>query len=407
MKNSKEIAKTVLKIRDDYLECQRKRNRKIKMIASFGSAVCIFAVVIICVNRYSYSNSNLKSPSVTDLTITSTTGNNPQKASHQAYENLEESNLAETNLPADTTNGFTTDKSGDAPQINISEESSFNDSQDKSGNTSETGISEENSFDDSHADNENKQTTQILSPANSVDATSPTDSESFPEPKWDEKTISAQFSEFNLNNTIYSTSNTMINSAIIGTKIDNIIMVCEDVYTDITHSINAEVFSISNVSDNCATAIKFEGYDDYYVYISMNYHPDTLGELADALNLNSNISFGDLVTGDDMTIVTDYNITIIKNLLTEYRDCENLSDDTFHRNLFSIITNIDMLGIKNKSFSVTDDGYIITNIMDWKYTFYIGTDKAKELADRLGINYIDMTETTNYFLSQEEASYEE
>ena len=46
MKNSKEMADSVFKIRDEYLEKQRKRRLKIKKAAFIGSSVCVFCLII-------------------------------------------------------------------------------------------------------------------------------------------------------------------------------------------------------------------------------------------------------------------------------------------------------------------------------------------------------------------------
>ena len=126
----------------------------------------------------------------------------------------------------------------------------------------------------------------------------------------------------------------------------------------------------------------------------------------DALKLNDTISFGAL-TPDDRTLVTDYDRDVLTELLNEYRDCATLFDYTGHRKLFSVSANVDMLGISNKSFAVTEDGYITTNIMEWGYAFYIGEERAKEIADRLGIDNIERDTTPYTFDPQEEVVYEE
>lgn len=50
MKNSKEMADSVFKIRDAYLEKQRKRMRRLKKAAYIGSSVCMFALILIGIN---------------------------------------------------------------------------------------------------------------------------------------------------------------------------------------------------------------------------------------------------------------------------------------------------------------------------------------------------------------------
>lgn len=50
MKNSKEMADSVFKIRDEYLEKQRKRMRGLKKAASIGSSFCMFGLILIGIN---------------------------------------------------------------------------------------------------------------------------------------------------------------------------------------------------------------------------------------------------------------------------------------------------------------------------------------------------------------------
>ena len=225
-------------------------------------------------------------------------------------------------------------------------------------------------------------------------------------PRWDERTLPTQFMEFDLNGIYYNTKNHIIEGYHIGDTLGTVTMEGQDVYEDKIHSINAEVFSINGISNNCAVAVKFNGYDNYYVYINRDYSPATLGELVDSLKLSDTISFGAL-TPDDRTFVNDYDRTVLKEFLNEYRDCATLFDYAGYRKLFSVSASVDMLGISNKSLAVTEDGYITTNIMEWGYAFYIGEEKAKEIADRLGIDNIERDTTPQDFDPQEEVFYEE
>ena len=383
MKNSKEIAKTVFQIRDEYLVLQRKRNRKIKIAASLGSAVCMFAIVMVCANRY--SNSNLKLPYVTNSTTDTSTESNPDITSQQENENTEELTSTGTSLSENTVNHETTENADDNPNTNIAEESTLH---------------------DSNSNNEDKQTTMTPPPTNSIDTTSPTDDESYSEPKWDEKTISMQFPEFALNGITYGLRDADIPSEQIYSKIADVSLTGYDTYTETSHSIAADVFQISHISDNCAVAVKFLGYQDYYVYVNRNYYPQTLGELINSLDIENTISFGNMYLNDD-TSVESYNKDLIRSFLLECGTAFRINDDSEHTTILSFSVNVGLLGIYNKSFTITEDGYLITNIMEWKYTFYIGADKANELAERLGINDIGRTTTANDLFSQEGDFYEE
>ena len=234
-----------------------------------------------------------------------------------------------------------------------------------------------------------------------------TGSEAIIAPKWDDRSLPTRFLELKLDGITYSTRNHSIDDGHISNILGTVTMEGHDVYEDKIHSTIAEVFSIRGISSNCAVAVKFNGYDSYYTYTNRDYSPTTLGELVDALDLNNTISFGTLSLEDDRTFVTDYDRSIISELLNKYRDCATLFDYDGHRKLFSVSTSVDMLGISNKSFAVTEDGYIKTNIMEQGYAFYIGEDRSREIADRLGIDNIERDTTPQIFNPEEEVFYEE
>ena len=73
MKNSKKMADSVFKIRDAYLEKRRKRNSVIKKIVYIGSMLCIFGLIVICINYFRFTN--MKIPSFTKNYISEKTEN--------------------------------------------------------------------------------------------------------------------------------------------------------------------------------------------------------------------------------------------------------------------------------------------------------------------------------------------
>ena len=48
-----------------------------------------------------------------------------------------------------------------------------------------------------------------------------------------------------------------------------------------------------------------------------------------------------------------------------------------------------MLGIRNLSFAVNDNGYIITNIEHYGYNYFIGVDAAREVIDSVKAHMTD------------------
>ncbi|WP_295093898.1 hypothetical protein [Ruminococcus sp.] len=370
MKTSKEMADSVFRIRDAYDEKKRKRNIIMRKVGYVVSAACIFGVVFLGIK-----NSSLMRNNVPDITVTDTS------ESTSKYQDLSDNNhIMDTETSTNISN--------------------------TSNNSIETEITSSKSTEGRNTETSGREPTEnSSSPAEQQ--TEVTGSEAIIEPKWDDRSLPTQFMELKLDGITYSTRDHSIEDDHISNILDTVTMEGHDVYEDKIHRINAEVFSIRGISSNCAVAVKFNGYDSYYTYTNREYSPATLGELVDALDLNNTISFETLSLEDDRTFVTDYDKSIMSGLLNNYRDCETKFDSNYHRKLFSVSTSVDMLGISNKSFAVTVDGYITTNIMEQGYAFYIGEDKSREIADRLGIDNIERDTTPQIFNPEEEVFYEE
>ena len=69
-----------------------------------------------------------------------------------------------------------------------------------------------------------------------------------------------------------------------------------------------------------------------------------------------------------------------------YHDSENYTSDYLTQNI-SISVNIPLLGLQNISVSLTDKGYLLTNILETGKGFYIGEDKVQEFIDYIIENY--------------------
>lgn len=225
-------------------------------------------------------------------------------------------------------------------------------------------------------------------------------------PKWNEMTISQQFYELEYNNSRYSSRVTKISSDNILKKLGNAILTGYDVYTETTYNKKAELYSIKNISENCAISIKFEGDTEYYVYVNSYYRPTTLGEFMNDLNLQKIVSFGTIYydyweeeSNGKMEYknVEFYNVDnkIIWQKLFDNIDLENIHDDNNtsrytserYSQRIGISVDIPLLGYKNISVSLTDKGYLLTNLLDTGKAFYIGENKVQEFLEYLKENY--------------------
>lgn len=222
-------------------------------------------------------------------------------------------------------------------------------------------------------------------------------------PKWNEMSISQQFNEVEYNNSKYSSRITKISNNNILKNIDNATLTGYDTYTETTYNKKAELYSIKDIEEKCAIAIKFEGDTDYYVYVNSYYRPTTLGEFTKDLNLEEIISFGTIYYNYwDEDLQEDINVEFYgvdnkiiwqklfnnKNLENIYsdNDTEKYTSERFSQSI-GISVDIPLLGYKNISVSLTDKGYLLTNILDTGKGFYIGEDKVQEFLNYIKDNY--------------------
>lgn len=214
-------------------------------------------------------------------------------------------------------------------------------------------------------------------------------------PKWEDLTIAQQFSSVKHNGNNYDTRKTNISEEMIGEKIGNVISTGYDEYTKTTYTHNADCYMVKNFSEKCIIAIQYEGTNEYYVAINAYYRPSTLENFMEDLKLKEIVSFG--------TIDYDYwdtdsegnkhyesiefpnvNNDIIWQMLFDDTTVENVhSDEIYHSTIMSISVDISLLGYKNISVSLSEDGYLVTNILETGKTFYIGEEKVENF-----VNYI-------------------
>lgn len=231
----------------------------------------------------------------------------------------------------------------------------------------------------------------------------------FPEisviPKWEEKTITQKFYSVNYQNTTYNTSRgAKLSSDKIAEKLGLATLNGYDSYTKTNHSINATLYKVANFSEKCVIAVQFEGNLEYYAYINPYYRPATLGEFMEDLNLKDIVSFGTVYYSYGYTDsngnkqyekIEFYDVSneaIWQMLFNDfsleniYHDSENYTSDYLTQNI-SISVNIPLLGLQNISVSLTDKGYLLTNILETGKGFYIGEDKVQEFIDYIIENY--------------------
>lgn len=218
-------------------------------------------------------------------------------------------------------------------------------------------------------------------------------------PKWDELTITQQFSLFKYNGENYDIRYATIPEEMIGKRIGNVELKGYDTYTKNTYTHKATGYIVNSFPEKCIIAIQYEETNEYYVAINTYYRPATLKNFMEDLHLIDIVSFGTIhyeyFTTDKDGNKHYENIEfpnvdndIIWNMLFNDVSVENVhSDREFHSRLMSISVDIPLLGYKNISVSVSEDGYLMTNILETGKTFYIGKEKVKKFVNHIIENY--------------------
>ncbi len=222
--------------------------------------------------------------------------------------------------------------------------------------------------------------------------------------RWDELTITEKFYSVEYLNSTYDTSrHTKIPSEMIGKKLGTATLTGYDENEEINHTINATIFEVNKFPKECVIAVQFEGQSDYYVYINTYYKPKTLRDFMEDLNLKDIVTFGTVYYNYwDEKSEKNFNIEfydvddeIILKKLFDNLDLENVYSDNdiakytsekFAQSI-GISVDIPVLGYNNRSVSLTDKGYLITNIFETGKAFYIGEEKVQEFIEYVINNY--------------------
>ena len=178
----------------------------------------------------------------------------------------------------------------------------------------------------------------------------------------------------------------------VGEKLYDVTMSTIEMFSEKEFTINAQVYAITDIQPEAAVAVRFEGTDEYCSFRRGDYClPATLGELIDELDLMDSMSFGNIwipekgmgnayYTYDPIPVSADH-AKLLMQLFEECRDikCESDDDIMFSRQVFSVTADVEKAGIANRYIGFMEDGYMITNIMEYAFCFNIGTERVQRL----------------------------
>lgn len=227
------------------------------------------------------------------------------------------------------------------------------------------------------------------------------DDEIWIEPQWAEKALYAKYPTIDLgNDIIYNSQGVWIDSSMVGEPITETTAYGYDIYSDTEYKMDVILYFINGISPEAAVAVSYDGFEGRYaVYADHWYYPETLGDFIESVGLKENLTFGNLshfwheygsfagriyeVNDPDVIWGMLLSDGTLKNLANEVRD-EELSE---YKEFMTVSVNVDILGINNVALTVTEDGYLHTNILATRKVFFIGEKKAHEFFEYVEENF--------------------
>lgn len=237
---------------------------------------------------------------------------------------------------------------------------------------------------------------------------------------WDNLSIAEQYFELDFDNKNYTGRNTIISPDNLGQSlgITHTLSGYDEINKE-AHQTYGEVSEINGISSQCAVAVKHKDSEQYYVYVNAYYSPETLGQFIDDLSLEENLIITsvwyEFTDENGNSASAHYSAppeAVIWDILLSDRNAETV--DLSNQPTWGLVTVMDIgidvpiLGYENISLSITEDGYLKTNILDTEKVFNIGVDRVNEFVSYVKENWNGIKEVqTNpgYINEQSEGDY--
>jgi len=208
--------------------------------------------------------------------------------------------------------------------------------------------------------------------------------ETYIEWPWEYKTLSEKYTQIVFNGTEYRTRSQTIGKEYLGESLGSCKANGFDTYTDKSYSEEFEVRAIKGIDSNHLVAVNMDG--EFITFLlDDNPFPATFGEFINTYTLNETLPFnryseqeGNKNKGYYLVNDDDY----VWQILSECTDAPWVADDHWSRsdrNYISFTATSEALGVYKKVFYVTEDGYVRTNIMEYGYTYEIGSEAAEKI----------------------------
>ena len=203
---------------------------------------------------------------------------------------------------------------------------------------------------------------------------------------WEYKTVYERFSTIIYEGKEYTTKTFGLaaDKTLIGEKLGSCEAIGYDNYTEQEYRQTVNVWQINGISTDLMIAAEMDG--QFYTFKYSEYVPPaTLGEVLDHYSLSRTLAlnkFGVYKDGDETGYYSLEDDDYIWQILEECGDAQFVEDEAggrISRDRITFTATSESLGVYKRAFYVSEDGYVSTNVFDWRYAFYIGEEAATNI----------------------------
>lgn len=220
---------------------------------------------------------------------------------------------------------------------------------------------------------------------------------------WNCQEVHQQFTsvEYNGRTYIIRSHNTLSKDK-VNKKLGSSTMQGYDIYEDKTHTTTCEIFEIKGIDSSRFIAVKYQGYDGYYVFNMRDYDPPaTLDDLISALNLTETFPLTTIYYNSKHYGLSEKDSEVLWDMFLKHKGAETLEYETIPdgKKILAFVVVSEELGTDNLSWALYDDGYLRTNIDNYGYRYYIGKDAVDEIVKyALKHKTDEITDNTQYLI---------
>ncbi len=154
----------------------------------------------------------------------------------------------------------------------------------------------------------------------------------------------------------------------------------------VKHTMGCEVYAIKGVPSNRYIAIRYSGYEGYFRMFTDQYNPPaTLGDLISELDLTKNCTLSTFYDYSGSTFKS-YGLTressdALWDMFLKHADVEVQQEpsDSWSKKWISFSLTSEELGVYNLSWSLRENGWLVTNVESFGYYYYLGPEAVAEI----------------------------